>query len=146
MITRIVQLPIDPRSNEEVFIRLFDKYKAEIAGAEGCLGVKMLRDDQFFFTYSRWESEGHLNAYRHSKVFEECGHRQKPYFRASQRLGLAKNYLISNHDSTTQERTQRILLGYSRVFDYWDLLVNQRVTPLDCLMVLSIFYQAAMPH
>ena len=72
MITRIVQLPIDPKCKEgEAFIRLFDKYKAQIAGAEGCLGVKMLRSDEHFFTYSRWESEAHLNAYRHSTVFEE---------------------------------------------------------------------------
>ena len=81
MITRIVQLPIDPGSNEgEAFICLFDKYKAEIASAEGCLGVKMLRGDKHFFTYSRWESEGHLNAYRHNKVFEEVWPQTKALF------------------------------------------------------------------
>jgi len=81
MITRIVQLPIDPKCTEgEAFIRLFDKYKAQIAGAEGCLGVKMLRSDEHFFTYSRWESEADLNAYRHSTVFEEVWPQTKALF------------------------------------------------------------------
>jgi len=81
MITRIVQLPIDPKCKEgEAFIRLFDKYKAQIAAAEGCLGVKMLRSDEHFFTYSRWESEGHLNAYRYSTVFEEVWPQTKALF------------------------------------------------------------------
>ena len=81
MITRIVQLPIDPKCKEgEAFIRLFDKYKAQIAGAEGCLGVKMLRSDEHFFTYSRWESEAHLNAYRYSTVFEELWPQTKALF------------------------------------------------------------------
>ena len=81
MITRIVQLPIDPKCKAgEAFIRLFDKYKAQIAVAEGCLGVKMLRGDEHFFTYSRWESEAHLNAYRHSTVFEEVWPQTKALF------------------------------------------------------------------
>ena len=81
MITRIVQLPIDPKCKEgEAFIRLFDKYKAQIAGAEGCLGVKMLRSDEHFFTYSRWESEAHLNASRPSTVFEEVWPQTKALF------------------------------------------------------------------
>jgi heme-degrading monooxygenase HmoA len=81
MITRIVQLPIDPQRKEgEAFIALFDKYKAQIAGAEGCLGVKMLRGDEHFFTYSHWESEAYLNAYRHSTVFKEVWPQTKALF------------------------------------------------------------------
>ena len=81
MITRIVKLPIHPQSNEgKVFVHLFDKYKAQIAGAEGCKSVKMLRGDEFFFTYSQWESEEHLNAYRYGKVFEEVWPQTKALF------------------------------------------------------------------
>jgi len=81
MITRIVKLPIHPQSNEgKVFVHLFDKYKAQIAGAEGCKSVKMLRGDEFFFTYSQWESEVHLNAYRYGKVFEEVWPQTKALF------------------------------------------------------------------
>ena len=81
MITRIVKLPIHPQSKEgNAFVELFEKYKSQIAGAEGCEGVKMLRGEKYFFTYSRWESEVHLNAYRYGKVFEEVWPQTKALF------------------------------------------------------------------
>lgn len=81
MITRIVLLPINPQSLQgEAFIDLFEKYKAHIAGSKGCCGVKMLRSEEHFLTYSRWESEAHLNDYRKSAVFGEVWPQTKALF------------------------------------------------------------------
>lgn len=81
MITRIVKLPIAPNTPQgESFEALFERYKAAIASAEGCLEVQLLGSKGHYFTYSLWLSEEHLNNYRHSAVFGEVWPQTKALF------------------------------------------------------------------
>jgi heme-degrading monooxygenase HmoA len=81
MITRIVKLPIVPNSEDGIaFEALFDHYKKQIAGAEGCMNVKLLASSNCYFTYSIWEAEKYLEAYRHSAVFAEVWPQTKALF------------------------------------------------------------------
>ncbi|MCC6818299.1 MAG: antibiotic biosynthesis monooxygenase [Bacteroidia bacterium] len=71
MITRLVKMHFRPDETEN-FIQLFESVKDKISAMEGCLGVDLLRDinsPDIFFTYSHWDSEKHLNAYRDSELF-----------------------------------------------------------------------------
>jgi len=70
MIVRIVQLPIVPGTPNGVeFEALFQTYKTAILGASGCQRVQLLAAPNCFFTYSWWDSENDLNAYRDSATF-----------------------------------------------------------------------------
>ena len=71
MIQRIVKMVFRP---EEIlsFKALFEENKQKIRGFDGCESLRLLQDDNnpcIFFTYSVWQSEDHLNAYRHSDLF-----------------------------------------------------------------------------
>lgn len=71
MIKRIVKLEILADKAEE-FQRIFAESKMKILAREGCFHVELLRSvspDNVFFTFSLWESEEALNAYRHSEMF-----------------------------------------------------------------------------
>ncbi|CAI8393855.1 MAG: Uncharacterised protein [Flavobacteriales bacterium UBA4585] len=70
MIVRIVQLPITPGSeNGQKFEALFQEYKTAILGTVGCERIQLLAADTCYFTYSWWDSETDLNAYRDSATF-----------------------------------------------------------------------------
>jgi heme-degrading monooxygenase HmoA len=70
MIVRIVQLPIEPGSLKgEKFEALFQEYKSAILDTTGCQRVQLLAADICYFTYSWWDSETDLNAYRDSTTF-----------------------------------------------------------------------------
>ncbi len=73
MMTRIVKMEF---KNEEIgsFKQLFSSNKEKIRAQPGCHGLKLLEeqsDSGTFFTYSLWESEDHLNAYRNSDLFAQ---------------------------------------------------------------------------
>lgn len=54
------------------FQTIFETNWPAIKGFEGCHHVELLQDQQnpnLFFTFSLWESEAHLDAYRHSELF-----------------------------------------------------------------------------
>ena len=73
MFVRIVKLTI---KNEEVdsFMRFFEKVKETVRNQEGCTFLELYRDrhtSNVFFTYSYWDSEETLNAYRYSEAFGE---------------------------------------------------------------------------
>lgn len=73
MIVRIVKMEFKAEKVAD-FVEMFDHVKSKIKGQEGCLHLELMRginEDHIFFTYSHWESEDHLNAYRHSELFEE---------------------------------------------------------------------------
>ena len=56
------------------FLTLFGATKTRIRAQPGCLGMDLGRDaadNAVFCTYSRWESEAALNAYRQSALFGE---------------------------------------------------------------------------
>lgn len=85
MLTRIVKLTINPNQNNE-FIAVFQNNKEHIRNFEGCLYVELLQDkkyDNIFFTYSKWESEEHINNYRNSELFGNVWKQAKATFCAS---------------------------------------------------------------
>ncbi len=71
MIIRIVKLTFE-RESISSFLDLFEQQKDNISAVNGCLKLELLRsieNPNMFFTYSYWESEKHLNAYRNSDFF-----------------------------------------------------------------------------
>lgn len=57
----------------ETFKIIFETNWQRIKGFEGCSHVELLQDENqptIFFTYSLWQSEVHLNAYRDSELFK----------------------------------------------------------------------------
>ena len=82
MITRIVKLHFHPEKIEE-FIAFFETIKWKVATQPNCHGMKLLRDinhPNVVFTYSLWEDENALNAYRDSELFGMVWPKIKPWF------------------------------------------------------------------
>ena len=82
MIIRIVRMSF--RENEiDTFKKVFNESKSTIEGFEGCMKVDLLRDvadPTVFTTYSHWESEDKLNAYRNSSFFKTVWSKTKVLF------------------------------------------------------------------
>ncbi|SMO44311.1 hypothetical protein SAMN06265350_10252 [Solitalea koreensis] len=56
----------------ETFLEIFEASKGKIRNFEGCYHLELLNDTTSpnrFFTFSKWESEDHLEIYRHSELF-----------------------------------------------------------------------------
>lgn len=73
MITRIVKMQFEEGEIEN-FKRLFEERKSLIRNFEGCTHLELWQDKSnpsIFFTYSWWDSEVQLNAYRDSDFFED---------------------------------------------------------------------------
>lgn len=71
MIKRIVKMSFDPGKVED-FKAIFKTNWQYISGFDGCSHVELLQDklhSNIFFTFSLWQSEEHLNAYRDSELF-----------------------------------------------------------------------------
>ena len=67
------------------FEQMFEQYRSAIRSQQGCHHLELWRDQndpRIFFTYSHWESESHLNAYRHSDLFAEVWPQTKALFDA----------------------------------------------------------------
>lgn len=82
MIIRIVKMTFDP-SKVSDFLEVFDASKERIRSFEGCTHLKLLNDvsnANIFFTYSHWQSEKHLNAYRDSELFKTTWTQTKKLF------------------------------------------------------------------
>jgi len=82
MLVRIVQLTFKEEHTNE-FLDNFERNKNEIRAFKGCLHVKLLRDKDIpnkFFTYSKWESQDHLENYRNSQLFKKVWSKTKPLF------------------------------------------------------------------
>lgn len=65
------------------FIMIFENAQAIILGFDGCQVVQALQDvddPRVFFTYSIWNNESALNAYRNSKEFSEIWTKTKALF------------------------------------------------------------------
>ena len=72
---------------EEVssFLANFETIKLKIRNFEGCEHLKLLRDKNdptIFFTYSKWQTEEDLEAYRTSALFKGVWATTKPKFRS----------------------------------------------------------------
>lgn len=67
----------------EAFKNLFEKVKVQIQSFPGCNGVKLLQDINdpcIFITYSLWDTEESLHAYRKSAFFDDTWHKTKELF------------------------------------------------------------------
>lgn len=72
MIVRIVKMTFQP-GKSDAFMANFDEHKEQIRNFNGCEKLLLLQDvneTNVYFTYSWWQSESHLNAYRESELFK----------------------------------------------------------------------------
>ena len=83
MIIRIVKMSFKPEK-VATFLALFEKKQAQIRNFEGCEHLELWQDkneSNIFFTHSHWQSEEHLNKYRHSDFFQATWKISKSLFR-----------------------------------------------------------------
>ena len=83
MLTRIVKLSFKT-AHVDTFQQIFDTSHSLIRDFEGCHSLELLQDisnPNIFFTYSQWQSEDHLNAYRNSEVFKNIWGQTKILFK-----------------------------------------------------------------
>ena len=79
---RIVKMTFDPEKVNE-FLANFEEVKHKIRAFDGVKHLELLNDKNkpnIYFTYSIWESEDHLNNYRHSDLFKSVWAVTKPMF------------------------------------------------------------------
>ena len=84
MLLRVVRMTFDP-AHVAAFLTVFEASKARIRAQPGCLGMELWHDASdpaVFCTYSRWESEAALDAYRKSALFGEVWPATKRLFAA----------------------------------------------------------------
>jgi quinol monooxygenase YgiN len=98
MLTRIVKMTFKAEACED-FLTIFEKYKHEIRGAEGCTHLELLRlhgEGNVFFTYSKWESTHHLDQYRQSATFATVWPQTKALFAAPAEAWTVDNLEVFN--------------------------------------------------
>ncbi|MBS1584317.1 MAG: antibiotic biosynthesis monooxygenase [Bacteroidetes bacterium] len=82
MIVRVVRMTF--REEEvDAFLHLFNERKHLIRSFEGCHHLELWQEahkQSVFFTYSIWESEGHLDHYRFSELFKDTWSKTKALF------------------------------------------------------------------
>ncbi|MBL7926898.1 MAG: antibiotic biosynthesis monooxygenase [Bacteroidia bacterium] len=99
MIVRIVKLTIEPQHRKS-FADFYGNAQHNIKQFNGCIDLQLFndaKDENVFFTLSRWQSENDLNHYRYSDFFKKVWQTVKPMFAAK-----AEAYsLISVSESNT---------------------------------------------
>jgi hypothetical protein len=81
-IKRIVKMTFQA-DKIETFKTLFNERKEQIRGFDGCEYLELLQDvnlPNIFFTYSFWNNETDLDAYRHSELFKDTWAKTKVLF------------------------------------------------------------------
>lgn len=84
MLVRVVKMTFRPDAIA-AFETLFDSRKMLIRNFEGCTHLELWQNaDQpnVFFTYSHWQHEAALNAYRNSNFFTDTWQQTKVLFAA----------------------------------------------------------------
>jgi hypothetical protein len=84
MIRRIVKMTFRPDTCTD-FLNLFNDSKDRIRQFPGCQHLELWRNsdpDYIFMTYSWWESEADLEAYRQSELFRRTWTQTKALFAA----------------------------------------------------------------
>lgn len=84
MLTRIVQMTFE-MENIPSFERIFDASRSRIRSFPGCHHLELysdLENPMVRFTYSIWESEEALEAYRNSEYFKSVWGRTRKLFSA----------------------------------------------------------------
>ena len=83
MIIRIVKLTIHPDKTEE-FKSIYEAHMEQIKGMIGCEKLELLQEkgrySNVVMTYSYWQSEDDLEAYRNSELFLKVWKTVKPLF------------------------------------------------------------------
>lgn len=82
MIIRIVKMNFEPE-NIDTFKNIFKESQPEIQKFAGCISVELLQDlsqPQIMMTYSLWQDEASLEAYRSSLFFEKTWRKTKALF------------------------------------------------------------------
>jgi quinol monooxygenase YgiN len=82
MITRIVRKKVAPE-NVTTFQNYFKESFTKIRNFSGCCDLSLhtdINEKGVVITFSRWESEAHLNDYRDSDVFKLTWEKVKPLF------------------------------------------------------------------
>lgn len=82
MLVRIVKMGFY-KQNIDVFLQKFENNKTEIRAFNGCTFLALYQatdNPTVFFTYSYWESDSQLQAYRQSKAFRTLWKQLKPLF------------------------------------------------------------------
>ncbi|MCP4460350.1 MAG: antibiotic biosynthesis monooxygenase [Cytophagales bacterium] len=82
MLIRIVRMTFD-QSKVEEFKLLFDEVQTKIQNFPGCQHVELcadVSDSSVFYTFSKWDSEEALEAYRTSDFFDDTWVRTKVLF------------------------------------------------------------------
>lgn len=82
MIKRIVKLSFEPQHIPR-FLDIFENSKQQIRQFPGCHHLELLRcknPNNLFFTYSHWENENALDAYRQSELFKKTWSDTKQLF------------------------------------------------------------------
>ncbi len=85
MIIRIVKMEFEENEVPD-FLQNFYASVDTIKCFPGCSHVQLLRDEFdscVFFTYSHWDSEDYLNAYRESEFFRSVWSKTKKLFRGA---------------------------------------------------------------
>ena len=82
MLIRIVRMDFEPTKVKD-FLSLFETVENKIASFPGCNHLQLCKDaklDHVYYTFSKWESEGDLEKYRHSELFEDTWAKTKVLF------------------------------------------------------------------
>mgnify|MGYP003349448277 FL=1 len=85
MITRLVKMTFQ-KSNTQSFESVFKAHQAKIKSQKGCLHLELWNhtaDARVYFTYSIWQSEADLEAYRNSALFKSVWSLTKLLFEAA---------------------------------------------------------------
>lgn len=82
MLIRIVRMTFKEDKTKD-FLSLFNENKQAIRHFPGCSHLTLMQDHNnpsVFITYSQWENEGALNAYRYSDLFAKVWPATKALF------------------------------------------------------------------
>ena len=82
MIIRIVRMKVAPE-DVSTFQNYFKESYTQIRNFSGCYDLSLhsdINEDGVILTFSRWESEAHLNSYRDSAIFKSTWEKVKPLF------------------------------------------------------------------
>ena len=95
MLIRTVRMTFQPEA-VEAFLEVFEESKEKIRNFPGCHHLELLKDytaDNIFSTYSLWDDEAALDAYRHSDLFKSVWAQTKPKFSAKPIAFSSKKYI-----------------------------------------------------
>ncbi len=98
MLIRIVKLTFKPE-NIASFERVFESSKDKILEFQGCKFLELYQDinhPNVFFTYSHWEEESYLEAYRNSSFFKEVWRQTKTLFSEKAQAWSVEQWTVSN--------------------------------------------------